>query len=403
VPDSRYCGISPSGKRRRTKSAFDIAPGISNLPLVGQWISLRAGKVNRPAPPGRILISPISLSPAEPLISARKGDKTTERPWSHLMDSIKLNKSGVLLSRIIMGTWQAGKQMWSGIDDAESTRAIRAAVEAGATTIDTAEGYGKGHSERIIAAATADIRDRVVYASKVSPNHLKFDQVINACHQSLRNLKTDYLDLFQIHWPAGTFGSPAVPLDETMAGLNRLKKRGKIRAIGVCNFSCAQLKEALRFGDVDTLQIPYSLFWRHAEAEAQSFCRENDIAILAYSPLAQGMLTGRFGPDHTFAPGDHRTKNKLYQPENYARVQQAITALLPIALKKQVTLAQLALAWVLSHPATCAIAGARNAGQSVENVTAFEVRLSDTELAYMDAVSRLVTDHLQDSPLQWDF
>jgi myo-inositol catabolism protein IolS len=308
----------------------------------------------------------------------------------------------VLLSRIIMGTWQAGKQMWSGIDDAETTRAIRAAVEAGATTIDTAEGYGKGHSERIIAAATADIREQVVYASKVSANHLKSDQVINACHQSLRNLKTDYLDLFQIHWPAGSFGSPAVPLEETMAGLNRLKKRGKIRAIGVCNFSCAQLKEALRLGDIDSLQVPYSLFWRHAEAEALSYCRANDIAILAYSPLAQGMLTGRFGPDHTFAPGDHRARNKLYQPENYARVQQAIAALRPLALKKGVTLAQLALAWVLSHPATCAIAGARNAEQAVENVMAFEVCLSDPELADIDAIGRLVTDYLEGSPLQWD-
>ena len=188
-----------------------------------------------------------------------------------------------------------------------------------------------------------------------------------------------------------------------MVGLNRLKKRGKIRAIGVCNFSCDQLKEALRFAEIDSLQVPYSLFWRHAETEAMSYCRANGIAILAYSPLAQGMLTGRFGPDHTFAPGDHRVKNKLYQAENYARVQQAITALRPMALKRNVTLAQLALAWVLSHPETCAIAGARNAAQAVENVMASEVCLSDTELADMDAIGRLVTDHLQDSPLQWDF
>ncbi len=319
------------------------------------------------------------------------------------MEFIRLKKSKVLLSRIIMGTWQAGKQMWSGIDDAETTRAIRAAVDAGATTIDTAEGYGKGHSERTIAAATADIRDQVVYASKVSANHLKFDQVINACHQSLRNLKTDYLDLYQIHWPAGSFGTPTVPIEDTMAGLNRLKKQGKIRAIGVSNFSCAQLKQACSFGDIESLQLPYSLFWRHAETQAIACCRENGIAILAYSPLAQGMLTGKFGPDHTFAPGDHRAKNKLYRAANYARVQQAVAALRPLSLAKGVTLAQLALAWVLSHPGICAIAGARHAAQAVENVTACQVSLSDQDLAELDAIGRLVTDHVEDSPLMWDF
>jgi aryl-alcohol dehydrogenase-like predicted oxidoreductase len=122
-----------------------------------------------------------------------------------------------------MGTWQAGKRMWTGIDDAESIKAIRAAVEAGITTIDTAEVYGEGHSEKIIALALSSMREELVYASKVFANHLKYDQVITACEESLINLNTDYIDLYQIHWPSGSFNNEKVPIEETMKALNKLK------------------------------------------------------------------------------------------------------------------------------------------------------------------------------------
>ncbi|MBT8368524.1 MAG: aldo/keto reductase, partial [Deltaproteobacteria bacterium] len=275
-----------------------------------------------------------------------------------------LGKSELKISSIIMGTWQAGKEMWVGIDDAQTTGAIRAALDAGVTTFDTAEAYGKGHSERILGAALSDVRDRVVLATKVFANRLKFDQVIEACHKSLKNLKTDYIDLYQIHWPSGSFGGKKVPVEETMAAMNRLKAQGKIRAIGMSNFSRVQLEEAAQFGPVDSLQPPYSLFWRHVENDAMSYCVENKITILAYSPMAQGLLTGKFGPNHQFQKGDHRSKNRLFKPENYQRVQQALTRLRPIANNLSVSLGQLALAWVLSHPRTCAIAGARTADQA---------------------------------------
>jgi aryl-alcohol dehydrogenase-like predicted oxidoreductase len=300
-----------------------------------------------------------------------------------------------------MGTFQAGKEKWAGIDDTRTTGAIRAAFDAGITTFDSAEAYGKGHSERILGAALCEVRDQVVLATKVSPNRLRYDQVLNACHSSLKKLRTDYIDLYQIHWPSGSFGGNVVPVEETMAAMIKLKELGKIRAIGVSNFSQAQVEEAAKFGPVDSFQPPYSLFWRHVEKNAMAYCIDNNISILAYSPMAQGLLTGKFGPDHKFQKGDHRSKNKLYQPQNYQRVQQALARLRPIAEELGVNLGQLALAWVTSHPGTCAIAGARNADQATLNARAAEVSLSASALAQMDEIGRLVTDYLDENPVMW--
>jgi len=319
------------------------------------------------------------------------------------MERRKLGTSGIEITPIVMGTWQAGKAMWVGIDDAETTQAIRAAHDAGITTFDTAEYYGKGHSERILGEALAHVRDQVVYATKVFPDHLEYDQVIEACHRSLENLKTDYIDLYQIHWPAGSFKSKAVPIEETMGALNDLKAQGKIRAIGVSNFSRAQLEEAARHGRIDSLQPPYSLFWRHVEEDAMPYCRGNDITLLAYSSMAQGLLTGKFGKDHKFARGDHRARNKLFGKDHAQRVQRALDELHPIAERHGITLGQLALAWVIGQPGTCAIAGARNAEQVVENAKAAEVRLTPSDLAEMDAIGRRVTDQLDANPVLWNF
>lgn len=319
------------------------------------------------------------------------------------MKTRKLGRSDVEMTPVIMGTWQAGKSMWAGIEDADSINAIRAAVEAGITTIDTAEEYGDGHSERIVAQAVGDARDRVVYATKVFANHLKYDQVIAACDGSLKNLNTDYIDLYQIHWPSGSWGSEVVSIEETMSALNHLKEQGKIRAIGVSNFSRAQLAEASQYGQIESIQPPYSLFWRQIETELRPYCIEQNISILAYSALAQGLLTGKFGRNHQFPDGDHRDRNKLFQPQNYQRVQDALDRLRPLAVQKGCSLAQLALAWTIAQPQTHAIAGARNAAQSTANAQATEVQLSTAELAAIDLIGRSVTDTLDDNPVLWDF
>lgn len=317
------------------------------------------------------------------------------------MESRTLGKTDIRLSPIIMGTWQTGKSMWTGIDDAQSEKAIQAAMDAGITTFDTAEVYGNGHSEKVLGKAIGSHRDKVVILSKVFSNHLKYDQVIAACDRSLKNLGTDYLDHYQVHWPPGSFGARPVPMEETMKALADLKDQGKIRAIGVSNFSLDQLKSICKIGPVESLQPPYSLLWRHVETNTLAWCQENRVTILAYSPMAQGLLTGKFGPDHQFENGDHRSSNRLFQADVYPHVQQALDALRPLAEKKGITMAQLALAWVIAKPGVCAIAGARNARQAVDNAKAADVTLTEAELDEMDRISRPVIDRIDDNPVQW--
>jgi aryl-alcohol dehydrogenase-like predicted oxidoreductase len=317
------------------------------------------------------------------------------------MQARRLGKTDIRLSPVIMGTWQTGKSMWTGIDDEQSEKAIRAAIDAGITTFDTAEVYGNGHSEAILGRAIADQRDKVVVLSKVFSNHLKYDQVVAACRRSLKHLGTDYLDLYQIHWPPGSFGAKPVPLEETMKALMDLKQQGTIRSIGVSNFSLGQLKEICELGPIDSLQPPYSLFWRHVEPDTLAWCRQHQVTVLAYSPMAQGVLTGKFGPDHRFDKGDHRSGNRLFHPDVYPTVQTAVEQLRPIAREKGISMAQLALAWVIAKPGVCAIAGARNARQATDNAGAADVSLTDAQLKALDRISRPVCALMDDDPVQW--
>lgn len=317
------------------------------------------------------------------------------------MEYRQLGRTDFKISPIIMGTWQTGKQMWVGIDDRESEQAIRAALDAGITTFDTAEIYGNGHSERILGRALGADRARAIIATKVFSNHLAHDQVIEACHRSLKHLGTDYIDLYQIHWPPGSFGGPRVPVGEPLQALEKLQQQGKIRAMGVSNFPRELLEKTLAHSRIESLQPPYSLFWRQVEEREVPYCREHDITVLAYSSMAQGLLTGKFGPDHQFARGDHRSANKLFASPHYQRVQAALEQLHPLAAEKGITLGQLALAWVIHQPGMCAIAGARRAEQAVQNAAAADVRLSKAELERMERIGRTVTDHLDADPVLW--
>ncbi len=319
------------------------------------------------------------------------------------METRPLGQTNIQITPLIMGTWQAGKRWWVGIEDADSIKAIRAAFEAGITTIDTAEVYGEGHSEQIVAQALGDVREQCVYATKVFANHLSYGDVIAACEHSLKNLQTDYIDLYQIHWPAGAFGSEIVPITETMAALLKLQDQGKIRAIGVSNFSREQLEEALDCGRIESVQPPYSLFWRWVEADILPYCVEENLTILAYSSLAQGLLTGRFGPGHEFPEGDNRRANILFQGETYQAALAALEDLKPIAAAHQTTLGNLALAWLIAQPQTTAIVGARSASQAQENAQAALVKLSPEELAAIDRISQKVTATIPTRPVMWNW
>lgn len=319
------------------------------------------------------------------------------------METRRLGKTDIEITPLIFGTWQAGKSGWVGIEDQAVIDAMRAALDAGITTFDTAEVYGNGYSEELVGKALGDRRDRVILATKVFANHLKADQVIEACENSLKRMQTDVIDLYQIHWPSGGFNSEIVPIGETMGALNQLKEQGKIRAIGVSNFSVQQIEEAMTHGRIDSLQPPYSLFWRGVEAELQPYCVEHNVTILAYSSLAQGLLTGKFGPDHQFPKEDIRSKNKLFQPPLYDKAQAALDQLRPIADRYHTTLGNLALAWLIAQPQTTAIVGARNVDQAKENALAAAVSLSADDLAAIDTISRTVTDHLPSDPVMWNF
>ena len=314
-----------------------------------------------------------------------------------------LGRTKIEISPIIFGGWQAGKSGWTGIDDIETVAAHRAAFKSGMTTFDTSEAYGEGYSERILAQALGDKRDRIVIATKVFADHLKPDQIVEACERSLKNLNTDWIDLYQIHWPSGSFGSDVVPIEDSMGALNRLKEAGKIRAIGVSNFSRAQLQEAARYGRVDSIQPPYSLFWRQVEAETVPYCVENKISIIAYSSMAQGLLTGKFGRDHKFEPGDNRGDNKLFQGETYERAQNALDKLRPLADKYGVTLGQLSLAWLIAQPQTSAIVGARNAEQATQNAVGGNIEIDQDDLDAIDEIGSTVTDRLDSNPIMWNW
>lgn len=315
----------------------------------------------------------------------------------------QIGKSDLKASKIILGTWQAGKAMWADIDDNETKKAIRGALDFGINTIDTAIEYGSGYSESIIATALRDVdRNEYQLATKVFSDKLKFDQVIAECDKSLKHLQTDYIDLYQIHWPAGSWGSQVVPINETMEALNSLKQAGKILNIGVSNFSKDQIIEAQQYGKIISNQPPYSLIWRQYDKNGTNdFCRTNDVSILSYSPLSQGILTGKFKKNHKFAPGDHRARNRLMQPEIFSKVEEVLDGLQKYAHKYATSIGNIALNWLISQPRTFAIVGARNLAQVQENVKCCDFKLTAQELTEIDLLSTIVTNAMDQNTILW--
>lgn len=313
----------------------------------------------------------------------------------------QLGETSIQISSVVLGGWQSGKEYWVGVDDRETIAAHRAALDAGITTFDTAEEYGAGHGERILAEALGDRRDEIVISTKVSWTNLRREKVLAACEGSLARLGTDRIDLYFIHWPAGTFGSEVVPIEETMGALVDLRAQGKIRAIGVSNFSLPELRRARAAGPVDAVQPCYSLFFRHFERETLAYCEANRISVLAYSPMAQGLLTGRFNRGTTFPEGDNRRDNKLFEGETFERALAAVDALRPVAERNGITLGQLALAWLIQRPQTAAVAGARNPEQAVSNAKAGDVTLSPEDWKAVDEIGWTVARPLIDDPLMW--
>jgi aryl-alcohol dehydrogenase-like predicted oxidoreductase len=332
----------------------------------------------------------------------------------------RLGKSDVTVSPVIFGAWAIGGWMWGGTDVQDAIGAIQASIDAGVNTIDTAAIYGMGASEEIVAKAIEGRREQVVLATKCGmrwnseegtdpwPNktpegrdvvvrkNSRPESIAYECEQSLKRLKTDVIDLFQIHWP-----DVSTPVEETMGALEKLRKEGKIRAIGVSNYDVAWLsgaKGALEKagGVLASLQPPYSLITRKIEKEILPWCRRHEVGVIVYSPLERGLLTGKVGPERVFPEGDHRAKHKYFTVENRKRVLAALEQLQPIAENHRASLAQLAINWTIQEPGiTAALVGARNAEQARHNAEALRFTLSPEERAAVraafDPVSREMT------------
>lgn len=313
------------------------------------------------------------------------------------MDKRQLGSSEQQWSVLTMGCWQAGGAQWDNVEDEASIAAMRAAFEAGITSYDTAEAYNNGYSERILAQALGSHRDEIVIATKVAAHNLAHGKVIEACERSLQNLSTDRIDLYQIHWPAGQWGSPLVPIEETMGALSNLQQQGKIQAIGVSNFNGEQIEQALQCGRIDSLQPPYSLFWDAFERNGTfQVCAERGISVIPYSPLAQGLLTGKFNRDNR--PGDNRKGNALFQDPVFDHAVTAVAQLKPIAAKYGVNTGQLALAWLLKQPAVASvIVGARTPEQVQDNARAASIQLDDADAQHITRIGREVTELLPDA------
>ncbi|HLT88691.1 MAG TPA: aldo/keto reductase [Sphingobacterium sp.] len=326
------------------------------------------------------------------------------------MEYRKLGNSDLQVSAITFGAWAAGGWMWGSTDRKEAVEAIRASYDVGVTSIDTAPIYGQGTSEDIVGEAIRGIpRDKVQLLTKFGMRwdldsakgdfamHTKDnsgkaldvyryagkESVIYECEQSLKRLGTDYIDLYQIHWPDST-----TPIPETFEAVSRLIEQGKVRYAGVCNYSSAQMAEAEQIVNLVSNQIPFSMVNRGIEVETVPYCIEHDKSILAYSPLQRGLLTGKIHPGYTFQEGDHRASSPHFQPDFIEKTNVLLNKIKPIADSKNASLSQLVLRWTVERAGiTIALAGARNAQQALQNAKSIDIQLTAEEI---ETINQLV-------------
>jgi len=305
----------------------------------------------------------------------------------------KLGRTGVEVSEIILGAWQFGKGAWANIEDDESYRTIQAAIDAGINLIDTAVGYGGGYSEEIVARAVREHGGGTMLASKVMGGPEAVKTGLDEC---LQRMQLECIDLYQLHYPA-----PGIPIADQVGAMAEIQQAGKIRWIGVSNFSLEQLQEALATARIETSQPPYNVFWRQYEDDVIRFCAESEIAVIPYSPLAQGLLTGRFR-SKADVPEDIRSHNKLMAPGILERCLPVIDRLDEVAKAHRRTLTQAAIAWTLQAPGiTAPIVGARRPSQLEENLGGVGWQLSDEEWQEISEAGKEINGLLDFSSNMW--
>lgn len=317
-----------------------------------------------------------------------------------------LGQTDLAISVVGLGCWAfAGGTTWGFQSDSDSMDTIAAARDCGINFFDTAEAYGDGYSETVLGKALKKSRADVIVASKFNAKSQQKSDVIEACERSLQRLQTDYIDLYQIHWP-----SRDVPFEETMDGLLTLKQQGKIRHIGVCNFGVKDLSDILKIADVVTNQLAYNLLWRAIEFEVIPFCREHKVDILSYSPLAQGLLSGRFRSADDVPIGRARTKHfsseRLHtrhgQPGAEALTFGTISVIEALAHQLGIPMSRLAISWLFHQTSiTSVLSGARTPKQIQENVAAVDLVLDDETILKLDKGTAELKDKLGTNPDMW--
>lgn len=315
------------------------------------------------------------------------------------MEFIRLGTSDLNVSRIGLGTWAIGGWAWGGTDRAQAVRAIRYALDQGINLIDTAPVYGMGLSEEIVGEAVAEHgRDHVIIATKVGLEwddqnrvwrNSSRDRIIREVEDSLRRLRTDYIDLYQVHWP-----DPEVPIEETAETLHKLYQEGKIRAIGVSNYSPEQMDIWQQAAPLHSNQPRLNLFQMEELDTTFRYCAEHQIGTLTWGTLAHGLLTGKFTPDATFPQNDFRHHNPMFQGERFHQYLSAVDELKKLAEEKGKTVSQLAVRWALQQKGvSVALWGARRPEQLEDASGVMGWELTAEDLTRIDRILReKVTD-----------
>ena len=305
-----------------------------------------------------------------------------------------LGKNGPPISVVGFGTWAAGGDMWGKTQDDDVVAAMRRAFELGVTWYDTADAYGWGHAEELVADAFEGRRDEVFIATKLGIRKSGFslapDYIPKACEASLKRLRTDHIDLYQIHWP----GDRNTPLEESWAAMAALQDAGKVRFIGVSNFRVKHLEKCEPIRHVDSNQPEYSMLIRDAEPELVPWCKEHGAGVVTYGSLAYGLLTGKFTADAKFEKSDWRSGSMgieyyddLFAPKVFKKNLATVERLKEVAAGIGVTVAQLAIGWLLRDDAvTSAIVGAKRPAQITETAAAGDVVLDTATLAEIDSI-----------------
>lgn len=306
------------------------------------------------------------------------------------MQTRQLGKTDMRLTTVGLGTWAMGgpwEYGWGPQDDEEAVASILEALDQGINWIDTAPAYGLGHSEELLGRALRQTKHKPYIATKCGilwndkrekVVHLKRDSVRRECHDSLRRLGVERIDLYQMHWP-----DPEPDIEEAWEEMARLAEEGKIRYIGVSNFSVRQMERVAKIHPISSLQPPYSMLHREAELDLLGYCAQHGIGVIVYSPMQRGLLTGAFSRERlaALAPDDHRRRAPEFQEPQFGATLELVEGLKKIARRNGKSVSQLAVSWVLRRSeVTAAIVGARRPGQIAETAPASDWNLGKKDI-----------------------